>query len=61
VELDEVLEALPVNSDGTASIPVTVDYYGFDGQRHFQTECTFEYRRGHGLSLLTVRKKAVSD
>jgi hypothetical protein len=50
--LNEVLEELP---DKTI-IPVIVDYYGFDGERHFQSECTFEYEAGRGLDRKRCRK-----
>lgn len=59
--LDEVLEGFPLDAQGKTTIPVTVDFYGFDGERHFQTECMFRYQRGRGLSLMRCQKKALSD
>jgi hypothetical protein len=57
-DLDEVLQEIPVDNEGKATLAVRVDYYGFDGERQFQTECVFQYQRGRGLSLLSCKKKS---
>jgi hypothetical protein len=54
VPLDYVLNELP----DKATVSVIVDYDGFDGERHFQSECTFEYVRGRGLDRKRCRKKS---